>query len=61
MEIIWFTLTAIVLYLAADRLLNFVEARRGDRFANRSVIFFFILAGMAIPAFALIQAILGGD
>ena len=59
MEIVLFTAVAVVLYLAADRLLGVVERRRGAALARRSVVFFFILLGLALPTFALIRALFG--
>ena len=55
MEILWFTLTAIVLYVVADRALDYLERRRGKRFENRSVIFFVIILTLALGSFQLIQ------
>ena len=49
MEIVYFTITAVVLYVAADRLLDAMERRAGRRFAQRSLIFF-----------ALLRRVLGG-
>lgn len=59
MEILLFTLVAIVLYLAADRLLVAIETARGGPFANRTVVFFLLLLGLAVPTFALIRSLLG--
>lgn len=54
MEMIYFTLAGIVLYLVSDRLLDWVEQRRGARFEQRSLIFFAILLVLALIAFQLI-------
>lgn len=59
MEIVLFTAVAALLYLAADRLLVLIERRRGRPLANRSVVFFLLLLGLALPAFALIRSLLG--
>lgn len=59
MEIVLFTAVAIALYLAADRILVAIETRRGGPLANRTVFFFFVLLGLALPTFALIRALLG--
>ncbi|HRY26130.1 MAG: hypothetical protein H6852_00940 [Geminicoccaceae bacterium] len=59
MEIVLFTVVAGTLYLAADRLLALVERRRGGPLPNRSVIFFLLLLGLALPVFALIRSFLG--
>jgi hypothetical protein len=59
MEIIYFTLTAILLYLAADWILRRMETAAGKRFEKRSLIFFAILAAMALTSFALIRSLTG--
>ncbi len=60
MEIVYFTLAAIVLYVVADRILDRIEVARGARFEYRTVIFFFILLGLALVTFAAIRALAGG-
>lgn len=55
MEIILFTIAAIILYIVSDRALNYVELRRGARFQHRSLIFFTILVTLAVLSFNLIQ------
>ena len=59
MEIIYFTLTAILLYLAADWILRRMEIAAGKRFEKRSLIFFVILMTMAVTSFALIRSLTG--
>lgn len=55
MEIVWLALTAIVLYVAADRILDYLERRAGHRFEQRSIIFFGLILGLALITFALIR------
>jgi len=55
MEILWFTLTAILLYVAADWILNRIEIACGRRLEYRSIIFFAILLVMALSSFALFR------
>jgi hypothetical protein len=55
MQVVLFTVVAVVLYLVADRLLNALELRAGRRFEYRSLIFFAILLPLAMLAFAVIQ------
>jgi len=55
MEIVYFTVTAIVLYVVADWILQRMEIQAGRRFANRSLIFLAILLPLALGSFALIQ------
>jgi len=60
MEIIYFTLAAILLYLAADWILRRIESAAGKPLQYRSLIFFVILLTMAVTSFALIRN-LGGE
>jgi hypothetical protein len=55
MEIFYFTVTAILLYLAADWILKRIELAAGKRFEKRSLIFFAILMTMAATSFYLIR------
>jgi len=59
MEIIYFTLTAILLYLAADWILRRMETAAGKRFEKRSLIFFALLMTMAVTSFTLIRSLTG--
>jgi predicted PurR-regulated permease PerM len=59
MEIVYFTLVAIVLYFGSDRLLDWIERARGARFENRSLIFFAIFLVLALIAFGLIGWVVG--
>ena len=55
MEIVYFTLSAVVLYLFSDWLLQRMEAFAGRRFEHRSLIFFGLLLGLALVSFTLIR------
>ena len=55
MEIIYYTIAAIFLYLVSDRILNLIEIRRGARFENRSLVFFVIIMVLSVVLFNLIQ------
>ncbi len=57
MEMIYFTLTAIILYVVSDWILNQIEIKRGKRLKNRSVIFFFIIITLAVISFSIIQEV----
>ena len=59
MEIVYFTLTAVALYLVSDWALRRMEAFAGRRFEHRSLVFFSIILGLALTSFALIRG-LGG-
>ncbi len=55
METIYFTATAILLYVAANWVLERIEIRAGKRLEHRSILFFAILLGFALTTFALIR------
>jgi hypothetical protein len=55
MEILYFTLAAIFLYVAADWIVKRLEIAAGRRFEYRSLIFFAILLVMALTSFALVR------
>lgn len=55
MEIVYFTLTAVILYLASDRILDWIERSAGKRFEYRSIYFFGILATLAVITFWLLR------
>jgi hypothetical protein len=51
-----FVVVAVVLYVAADRLLDLVERRAGRRLEHRSLLFFAILLFLAFIAFWAIRS-----
>lgn len=55
MEMIYFTLVAVGLYAVSDMILNKIELKRGERLANRSVVFFLIITTLAVITFTIIQ------
>jgi len=55
MEVIYFTLVAVLLYLVADRALRAIESAAGHTLEYRSVIFFAILLTLALGTFALLR------
>jgi hypothetical protein len=54
-EAIYYTLTAVVLYVVSDWLLQRLELALGRRFEYRSLYFFFIILILALPSFAAIR------
>ncbi|MFY9315716.1 MAG: hypothetical protein WAO95_09165 [Burkholderiales bacterium] len=56
MEIVYFTIVAIGLYVVADAALNALERMRGVRFENRQLVFFAIILPLALLTFWLLQA-----
>lgn len=59
MEAVYFLVVAIALYFVADWLLRRIEAILGRTLENRTVVFFFLLMGLALASFALIRRFLG--
>ncbi|HEY5645602.1 MAG TPA: hypothetical protein VIS76_06670 [Pseudomonadales bacterium] len=59
MAMLYYTLTGIILYVAADWLLRRLEARAGRIFEHRTLVFFGLLLSMALVAFAAIRAVVG--
>ena len=55
MEMIYYTLAGLILYVAADWILNRIEIAAGRRLEYRSLVFFVILLAMAMTSFALIR------
>jgi predicted PurR-regulated permease PerM len=60
MDIVYFTIIAIGIYFAADRILDFIERKRGARFENRQVAFFAIILPIALLTFWLVRALQAG-
>lgn len=59
MEILYFTVAAMFLYVVADWILKRMETAAGKRFEYRSLIFFAILLTMAVTSFAIIRNLTG--
>ncbi|MGI9415126.1 MAG: hypothetical protein ACR2PM_15735 [Hyphomicrobiales bacterium] len=59
MELVYFTLVAIALYLLADVILLQIERYLGRSLEQRTVVFFIILLIMAVVSFNLIQYFAG--
>lgn len=58
MEIVIFTLNAIVVYLVADWIVRLIETKRGEVLKQRQVVFFVIFLTLALTTFNLLQTIL---
>lgn len=59
LEALSYTAVAIALYFVSDWLLERIEIQRGRRFERRTLLFFVILAVLALSSFALIRRVLG--
>jgi hypothetical protein len=55
LEILLFTLVAIILYLVSDGIVKAIEKQKGELLENRSIIFFIIIFVLAVVTFNLLQ------
>jgi hypothetical protein len=58
MEIIVFTLNAILVYLLADWIIRAFEQRKGEVLKHRQVIFFAVFLSLALISFNVLRTIL---
>ena len=58
MAYLYFTVTAVLLYLFSDWILNKIEERVGRRLEYRSVIFFVIITVLALGSFSFIDTLM---
>jgi len=59
-EILAYTVTAILLYLFSDWILVRIEMYKGKTLPNRSLIFFAIIFVLALASFEVLQRLLNG-
>ncbi len=59
MEILAFTLNAIVIYLLADWSVRVIERKRGEALKQRQAIFFVIILLLAVVSFRVLKMLLG--
>lgn len=60
MEALYFTLVAVGLYFFSNWLLERIERLRGQRFEQRSIVFFAIIAVLALVSFQVIRLLMRG-
>ena len=58
MEILLFTLNAIIIYLLADWIIRTLEKKKGQALKNRQIIFFVVFLAMALISFNLLPMLL---
>ena len=58
MAYLYFTVTAVLLYLLSDWILNKIEQRIGKRLEYRSVVFFVIITVLALGSFSFIDTLM---
>jgi len=57
MEMVYFTVAAVVLYVVSDWILNQIEIKQGARMENRSLVFFVIIGVLSVISFYIIQTL----
>lgn len=60
MDLLIFTLNAIVIYFLSDWILRMIEARRGAVLKQRQVIFFAIFLTLALVSFRILKLMFSG-
>lgn len=58
MEIVVFTLNAIVVYLLADWIIRAMERKKGEVLKNRQVVFFAVFLSLALISFNVLKTLL---
>ena len=58
LQVVLYTVTAIILYVVSDWILTKLEQRRGELFPNRSLIFFAIILVLSVTVFSVLQRLL---
>ena len=58
MEILLFTLNAIVVYLLTDWSIRALEKRKGQALKNRQIVFFVVFLALALISFNLLPMLL---
>lgn len=57
-EIVVFTLNAVVIYLFADWIIRALERKKGAILKNRQVVFFVVFLALALISFSLLPVLL---
>lgn len=60
MEVVLFTVVAIVLYLVSDWIVQRIETAAGQRLEHRTLLFFALITVLALASFSLIRTYLYG-
>lgn len=58
MEILVFTLNAVLIYLLADWIVRAMETRKGAGLKNRQAVFFLVFLALALISFNLLRSFL---
>lgn len=57
MEMVYYTIAAVILYLVSDYILNTIEIKMGKRLPQRSFFFLIIITVLTLVTFSFIRAI----
>jgi len=57
-DILLFTLNAIIIYLLADWIIRTLEKRKGQVLKNRQIVFFVVFLALALISFNLLPMLL---
>lgn len=57
MEIIYYTLAALILYGVSDYILNSIEIKMGKRLPHRSFYFLIIITTLSLVSFSVIRTV----
>lgn len=60
MQLVLFTLNALLVYLVSDWLVRWLEQKRGGAFKQRQAVFFAIFLILALVSFAFLRTLFGG-
>ncbi len=55
MQFVYFTITAVLLYVFSDWLLRQIELKRGKPLPNRSLVFLVIIMVLSVGSFKVIE------
>jgi len=58
LEVLYYTVVAACLYFASDWILDRIEVSRGERFKNRSIVFFLIILILSVISFGFMKYVL---
>lgn len=61
LEILVFTLNAIIIYFLADWILRAIEKKRGEVIKHRQAVFFVIILALAMLTFRLLRVLLAAS
>ena len=61
LQMVYYTIAAIILYVVSDWILVQLEKWRGKPFASRNIAFFIIIMVLSVGAFEIVQRVVGTE